>query len=123
MRDVRKLVPSVRHLMQQPMRQPSLKELASRVLERQQIAPGPDMQGAMSAAAEAARRDVLARLQAHPEVQRAFVTRFEGGLLIVTLGIRHVGTCELVIPAERFGQNDPADYAALIDTLAGAEIT
>jgi hypothetical protein len=66
---------------------------------------------------EAARRDVLGQLEANPQVQRAFVNRFESGLLIVTLAIRNVGTCELVIPTERFDAGNLADYAALLDCM------
>lgn len=69
-------------------------------------------------AQEAARCRVLADLQAHPSVQRAFCNRFEDGALIITLAIRDVGTCELLIPAERFDSSKLADYAALLECFA-----
>jgi hypothetical protein len=60
---------------------------------------------------------VLAQLAANPTVRRAFVNRFQDGALIVTLAIRDVGTCELIIPAERFNPRKIEDYAALLDCL------
>jgi hypothetical protein len=69
----------------------------------------------------AATQDVLARLAAHPDVKRAFVTRFEGDTLIVTLAVRGVGTCELAIPGDRFNREDLADYDALLACLSKAE--
>jgi hypothetical protein len=70
----------------------------------------------LSLAQETARREeVLARLRAHPTVKRAFVTRFENDLLIVTLGVRDVGRCELTILAERV--RSAQDYAALAKCL------
>jgi hypothetical protein len=73
----------------------------------------------LSPAQESARRQVLAELKAHPTVRRAFCTRFEDGALIVTLAIRDVGTCDLLIPAERFDSSKPGDYAALLECLTG----
>jgi hypothetical protein len=73
----------------------------------------------LSPAQEAARRDVLARLVAHPQVRRAFVTRFDGEWLVVTLGVRGVGTCEFQISAERV--QSAADWAALLVRLDQAE--
>ena len=67
---------------------------------------------------EAARQEVLARLEAHPSVERAFVTRWEADTLLVTLGIRSVGTGELSIPCERMRQGDLAAYSALLDCLS-----
>jgi hypothetical protein len=69
----------------------------------------------LSPAQEAARRQVLAKLKNHPSVKRAFCNRFEDGALIVTLAIRDVGTCELLIPAERFDPSKLSDYAALLE--------
>jgi hypothetical protein len=74
----------------------------------------------LSPAQEAARRQVLAELKGHPTVRRAFCTRFEDGALIVTLAIRDVGTCDLLIPAGRFDSSKPNDYAALLGCLAVA---
>jgi len=68
-------------------------------------------------AQEAARQGVLARLAAHPDVTRAFETRFEGDTLIVALAVRGIGTCELAIPTERFSSANPDDYAALLACL------
>ena len=65
----------------------------------------------------AARLEVLARLEAQPLVKRAFVTRFEGAALIVTLALRDIGTCELCIPQERFNPRGLADFAALAKLL------
>jgi hypothetical protein len=74
----------------------------------------------LSPAQEAARRQVLAKLKNHPSVKRAFCNRFEDGTLIVTLAIRGVGTCDLLIPAERFDSSKPEDYAALLECLTVA---
>ena len=68
-----------------------------------------------AAAAEGAHQEVIARLEAHPDIQRAFVTRHDGGVLVVTLAVRHVGTCELHIAADRV--HGPQDWAALIACL------
>ena len=54
---------------------------------------------------EIAYQDVLTRLAAHPEVQRAFEAYFRDDVLIVTLAIRGVGICELSIPASRLRDN------------------
>ena len=57
----------------------------------------------LSAAQESARRQVLAQLEAHPSIKRAFVNRFNpDGTMVVTLAIRGIGTGELLIPADRF---------------------
>jgi hypothetical protein len=73
--------------------------------------------GQLTPVQESARREVLAQLTADPEVQRAFCNRFENGDLIVTLAVRDVGTCELLIPAERFNSGSLDDYAALLACL------
>jgi hypothetical protein len=76
---------------------------------------------ALSPTQESARQQVLAQLAAHPTVKRAFVNRFEAdGALVVTLGIRDVGTGELKIPAARFSQDSLDDYAALLGIIGGA---
>jgi hypothetical protein len=69
---------------------------------------------------EVARRYVLADLQANPSAKRALFSRGENGALIITLAIRDVGTCELLIPAERFDSSKLADYAALLECLETA---
>lgn len=66
----------------------------------------------LSSAQIEARQNVIARLEANPQVQRAFATRFEGDLLVVSLAVRGAGTCELTIPAERVQSAD--DWAALL---------
>ncbi len=71
----------------------------------------------LSATQEAARNEVLARLDAHPSVKRTFVTRFEGDVLIVTLAIRDVGTGELAIPADSLNRANLADFDALLSCL------
>lgn len=70
---------------------------------------------------EAARRNVLARLAANPGIRRAFVNRWEGDVMILTLAVRDIGTCELAIPRERFGSNSLADYNVLADCFLNAE--
>jgi hypothetical protein len=76
---------------------------------------------ALSPFQEAARNQVLAQLETHPHIKRAFVNRFEpDGTMIVTLGIRGVGTGELKIPAERFTQSSLDDYAALLGCIEGS---
>ena len=74
--------------------------------------------GRLSPAQEAARQQLLALLAANPTVQRAFCNRFENGALILTLAIRDIGTCELLIPAGRFNSGSLHDYAALLACLA-----
>ena len=66
-------------------------------------------------ARERARRKVLAMLERHPHVQRAFTTRWEADVVIVTLAVRGVGTCELAIPADRLTRLE--DYACLLAML------
>ena len=41
--------------------------------------------------------------------------------MVLTLGIRGIGTGELLIPAARFNQNSPDDYAALINCIERAK--
>ena len=72
---------------------------------------------ALSDVQEAARQDALARLVADPSVNRGFVTRFENGVLIVTLAVRGVGTCELMISGERFSPESLDDYGALVTCI------
>ena len=69
---------------------------------------------------EAARRDVLARLEADPESKRAFVTRFERDTLIVALAVRAIGTCELSIRPDRFNGTSLADFQTLARCLEDA---
>lgn len=64
-------------------------------------------------------REVLAVLERHPHVERAYTTRWEGNALIVSLAVRNVGMCELAIPRERI--RDMADYAALLVVLGAPE--
>jgi hypothetical protein len=78
----------------------------------------PDECQSLSPVQEAARRQVLAELKSHPTVKRAFCNRFEDGALIITLAIRDVGSCELLIPADRFDSSKLADYAALLECFA-----
>jgi hypothetical protein len=63
---------------------------------------------------------VLARLEAHPPHKRAFVTRFDGDALIVTLAIRNVGTGELAIPRDRLKRGILGDLRALLGSLDGS---
>jgi hypothetical protein len=56
----------------------------------------------LTPAQASARAQVLRELERRPELQRAFATRFEDGNLIVTLGLRGVGTAQLCIRADRF---------------------
>ena len=76
--------------------------------------------GQLTPVQEAARREVLARLAADPAVQRAFCTRFEHDSLIVTLALRGIGTCELLIPAERFNAGKLESFAVLLECLGEA---
>lgn len=87
--------------------------------DHSQPMPQPSSSGspALTVVQEAARREVLARLEAHPNVERAFVTRWDGEMLIVTLGLRGVGTGELAIPAERIRGKDLTVHGELLDWL------
>jgi hypothetical protein len=71
----------------------------------------------LSPVEEAARQEVLRRLEIHPDVMRAFVCRFERDVLIVSLAVRGIGTCELSIPRDRFNQNSVAQLGALLRCL------
>lgn len=73
---------------------------------------------ALTPAQEAARKEVLARLEAHPSLERAFVARWEADTLIVSIAIRGLGTGDLSIPRERIRQGDLAAYAELLDCLS-----
>jgi hypothetical protein len=77
------------------------------------VAVAAAVSGRLSATQESARTYVLTRLEACPTLRRAYVTRFEGDALIVTLAIRGVGTCELSVPPDRFNRHDLADFARL----------
>lgn len=69
---------------------------------------------------EAARQKAVAHLAEHPQVQRAFVTRTEGDVVIVTLAVRDIGTCELAIPAERLASAaDWTDFIRCLDQPEG----
>src|SRR5205814_5919235 len=65
-------------------------------------------------------RWVLAFLDAHPNVQRAVRTDIdaEPGKVIVTIGLRGIGTGELEIPAEGY---DAGALMALLDKYAAGE--
>ena len=52
-------------------------------------------------------------------MQRAFVNRFEDGALNVTVAVRNIGTCKLLIPGERFDFANLDDCAALLACLNG----
>jgi hypothetical protein len=91
-----------------------LRELAVEAHERQGTICGV---APLLTVQEAARQQVLAQLTANPAVQRAFVNRFDDGAMIVTLAVREIGTCELLIPAERFNAANLDDYAALLECL------
>lgn len=68
-----------------------------------------------------AREEVLARLEANPAIKRAFVSRWDGDVMIVTLAVRAVGTCELSIPRERLSSlEDYPDLAACIPNAEGS---
>jgi hypothetical protein len=71
----------------------------------------------LSPVQEAARGDVLRWLEGHPTVRRAFATRVGDDVLIVTLALRSVGTCELSIPLDRFDRENLEDWAALFSCL------
>ena len=102
------------------VRKLSLKELAVQVIDRHALVDVL-FSGSLSPIQDSARQQVLAQLEAHPTVQRAFVNRFDAdGTMVVTLAIRDVGTGELLIPTERFNQASLDDYAALLGIIAGA---
>jgi hypothetical protein len=69
--------------------------------------------------AERRRCDVLAMLEGNPRITRAFVTddQAEADHVIVTVGIRGVGTCELRISKERY---DGLAVLQLIEEHTGA---
>ena len=75
---------------------------------------------ALSPIQEVARQQVIAQLEANPNIRRALVNRFDtDGTMVLTLGIRGIGTGELRIPADRFKQNSPDDFSALLGCIAG----
>ena len=91
-----------------------LRELAIEAGERQGAIFGA---APLSTVQKAARQQVLTQLATNPQVQRSFVNRFEDGAMVVTLAIRKIGTCELLIPAERFNASNLDDYAAMLECL------
>lgn len=101
------------------VRKPSLKELAQQVIDRHD-AEHQDT-ASLSPIQEAARRQVLAQLDANPNARRAFVNWFnEDGTLVITLAVRGLGTAELKIASERFNRDSLDDCAALLNIIAGA---
>ncbi len=66
---------------------------------------------------EARRRRALAKLAESPDLKRAaiFDAYTEPDAVICTVAIREVGTCELVIPSEKY------DPWAILDALQKAE--
>lgn len=71
--------------------------------------------------ADRAHRAVVAQLEKTPDIERAFVNRWEGDVMIVTLAVRGIGTCELSIPRERFGADSLEDYDRLAACILNAE--
>jgi hypothetical protein len=67
----------------------------------------------------AARYSVLAYLDEHPDIRRAFVSRWDGDVMILTLAVRDIGTCELMIAEDRL--SSPADYDRLVTCLFDVE--
>lgn len=66
---------------------------------------------------ERRRKWLLRQLQERPEIQTAFlVDEANVGPVKVALGIRGIGTCELLIPRDRW---DPAGFVALLDGAEG----
>ncbi len=65
-------------------------------------------------AQERAREGVLGDLRDLPHLKRALRYRREGDTVIITIGIRDVGTGELSVPAEKF------DLTTLLAYLNGA---
>lgn len=63
--------------------------------------------------------DVLKSLNTHPGIARAYSanTRHDG-CGVITLAVRHIGTCELVIPTERY---DPLKVMQFLDELLATE--
>ena len=77
-------------------------------------------QVSLSVAQEAARANVLSQLACDLAIRRAFVNRFEGdGTMIVTVGIRGVGTGEIHISAARFNQASLDDFSLLLGCIRG----
>lgn len=71
-----------------------------------------DVSRASDPAAEIRRRRVLAKLAANPTLRIAVVCDGEGDPVPVAVAIRDKGTCEVLIPAERF------DGLALLELAA-----
>jgi hypothetical protein len=78
----------------------------------------PEDQAPLEPRAAARRRRVLAFLDANPNVHRAVRTdvNAEPGKVVVTIGLRGVGTGEVEIPAESY---DAGVLMTLLDTHAG----
>lgn len=62
-----------------------------------------------------------ARLEADPSIERAFVSRWDCGAMVITLAVRGVGTCELLIPPERFNADSLDDYNRLAGCILNPE--
>jgi hypothetical protein len=69
--------------------------------------------------AERRRYDVLAMLEGNPEITHAFVSdeEAEANYVILTVGIRDIGTCDLRIPREKY---DGLAVLKLIEEHTGA---
>lgn len=84
-----------------PILPPSVAKVASVAVAKQKTNKAALPEDAES---EDRRKKVLKMLEDRPEIQRAFVTDTESDRhnVILTLGIRNAGTCELLIPKHKY---------------------
>jgi hypothetical protein len=68
---------------------------------------------------EARQQQVLAMLEKNPGLQRAIYTdtQSDSGNVILTIAVRHLATCEMLIPKDRY---DPFRLLELIEQHAGS---
>jgi hypothetical protein len=78
--------------------------------------PETDPQALADPAQERRRLTALEMLRRHPEITRAVVVDGDADPVRVALAIRNVGTCELLIPRDRW---DPFRFLELLDKHGG----
>ena len=85
--------------------------------ERSERSAPPEEHGDQPDGGMDRRRDwVLRMLRDRPEITRAVVADGDLDPVVVTLAVRNVGTCELLIPADRW---DPFNFLRLLERHGG----
>ena len=64
--------------------------------------------------------EVLDMLRVNPSLHYAFITRNEGKSVIITLGVRGVAVCEMIVPSEHF---DPREFLQIVKDVTQQDRT